>query len=62
MPRQRLLKSVRECDNIEDGDEKQSGGSLYSLIYNTMAKIAMKDRKTVRIAEKPPPPPPPPPP
>ena len=26
-----------------------------------MAKIAMKDRKTVSIAEKPPPPPPPPP-
>ena len=35
---------------------------IYSLIYNTMAKIAMKDRKTVRIAENPPPPPPPPPP
>ena len=34
---------------------------IYSLIYNTMAKIAMKDRKTVRIAEKPPPPPPSPP-
>ena len=34
---------------------------IYSLIYNnTMAKIAMKDRKTVSIAEKPPPPPPPP--
>ena len=32
---------------------------IYSWIYNTMAKIAMKDRKTVRIAEKPPPPPPP---
>ena len=31
---------------------------IYSLIYNTMAKIATKDRKTVRIAEKPPPPPP----
>ena len=61
MLKQKLLKSVRECDNIEDGDEKQSSGSLYSLIYNTMAKIAMKDRKTVRIAEKPPPPPPPPP-
>ena len=60
MLKQTLLKSGRECDNIEDGDEKQSSGSLYSLIYNTMAKIAMKDRKNVRIEEKPPPPPLPP--
>ena len=28
----------------------------YNLIYNTMANIVMKDRKIVRIAEKPPPP------
>ena len=61
---------MRECDNIKEGDEEQSGSGgiliycvkelIYSLIYNTMVKIVMKDRKTMRIAEKPPPPPPPP--
>ena len=61
---------MRECDNIKEGDEEKCGGGgiliycvkelMYSLIYNTMVKIVMKDRKTVRIAEKPPPPPPPP--
>ena len=39
---------------------KAAAVDRYSLVYNTMAMIAMKDRKTVRIAEKPPPPPPPP--
>ena len=41
---------------------KAAAVDRYSLIYNTMAMIATKDRKTVITAEKPPPPPPPPPP